>query len=170
MGGGGGKSSSVYPSIKSDLLQQGKVTNADGTLVDLKNPPDTKLFTHQNPDDDDEALIRGRATQKGTAKDSNITINLTMPENTAPQAPPQLQPPAARPSQPRIAPQMSLELLSQRYSLTAAIYDKLRAYSVTGPQTLRYLKNNHLEDAKLNPAEIADVRDAQDRWIMGEGE
>ncbi|KAJ7604763.1 hypothetical protein B0H17DRAFT_1154425 [Mycena rosella] len=142
-----------------------------GTHVDLKNPPDSKPFEHQQPDDDDQALIRTRATQKGTMKDNNITINLTMPETAVPaQTQPQPVPPVRQPSRPGIAPQMSLELFSQRYNLTAGIYNKLRAYSVTGPHALRYLKNNHLEDAHLNPAEIADVRDAQDRWVAGEGE
>ncbi|KAJ7080905.1 hypothetical protein B0H15DRAFT_803832 [Mycena belliarum] len=149
---------------------QGKVINDDGTAVDLKNPPDTKLFDHQEPDSEDQALIRNRTVKK----DSGITINLTLPETAAPvPASRSLMPamqPVAHPSHPRIAPQMSLELFSQRYNLSRRIFDKLGAYSVTGPQTLRHLKNNHLEEALLNPAEIADVRDAQDRWLMGEGE
>jgi integrase len=67
---------------------------------------------------------------------------------------------------------MPLEMFCHRFkfSLGQGIFEKLRAYSITGPHTLRHLKNTHLEEARLNPAEIADVRDAQDRWIMGEGE
>lgn len=154
------------------ILQQGNIINEDGTPVDLKNPPDTKMFSHQEPDDDDQALLRNRASQKSANKDSNITINLTLPDGLipptalAPQQPMAAQPP----SRPRIAPQMSLRLFCTRYNLPARIYDKLVAYDVTGPHTLRHLKNAHLEGAGLNPAEVADVRDAQDRWIVGEKE
>ncbi|KAJ7168113.1 hypothetical protein C8R43DRAFT_945370 [Mycena crocata] len=151
---------------------QGKHVNTNGKAVDLKNPPDDKLFEFQEAENDDTTLIRNRATQKATAKDSNITINLTLPDTAALPLPLPAQP--LRPiqeSQPcRIAPQITLELFCLPYNLSQGIHTKLRAYSVTGPQTLHHLKNNHLEAALLNPAEIADVRDAQDRWIMGEGE
>ncbi|KAJ7108796.1 hypothetical protein C8R44DRAFT_884826 [Mycena epipterygia] len=67
---------------------QGKVTNADGMLVDLKNPPDSKLFDYQDPDSDDQALLHGQAAQRTTIKDSNIIINLTLPKTVLPPLPP----------------------------------------------------------------------------------
>ncbi|KAJ7613762.1 hypothetical protein DFH06DRAFT_1369381 [Mycena polygramma] len=153
---------------------QGNIVNEDGQAVDLKNPPDTKIFDHQDPDQEDLALVQSRSTKKATANDSNITINLQLPDAALPrQAPLNERPPLApiqQPTHTRIAPQMTLELFCLRFNLNQSIYDKLKAYSVTGPQTLRHLKNNHLETANLNPAEIADVRDAQDRWNAGEGE
>jgi hypothetical protein len=62
-----------------------------------------------------------------------------------------------------------LETYRDRFNLAHSIYLKLADYSVTGPQTLRHLKNEHLQEAGLNPADIADVRDAQDRWMAGKG-
>ncbi|KAJ7712083.1 hypothetical protein B0H16DRAFT_1900261 [Mycena metata] len=154
---------------------QGKHINEDGTPVDIKTPPDDELFDYQEPDAADVALVRGR-TAKAKANDSNITIHLTLPDATVPvplannPQPPPAPLQAPQPPRPRIAPQISLELFCHRYNLGQAIHAKLQAYSVTGPHTLRHLKNNHLEAANLNPAEIADIRDAQDRWVMGEGE
>ncbi|KAJ7872390.1 hypothetical protein B0H13DRAFT_2349499 [Mycena leptocephala] len=63
---------------------QGKVLNEDRQAVDLKNPPDDKIFSHLDTDPEDLALVRNRATQKASAKDSNITINLMLPETVVP--------------------------------------------------------------------------------------
>ncbi|KAJ7759965.1 hypothetical protein B0H16DRAFT_1720187 [Mycena metata] len=152
--------------------EQAKHINKDGTPVDLQNPPDDKIFDYIEPDVEDEQLLRTRA-QKASTKDSNITINLTLPDTAnagvpAP-APNQLQHIPAQPRR-RIPPQLSLATFCQRFNLGAHIQDKLDAYSVTGPQTLRHLSNDNLKEATLNPAEIADVRDAQDRWMAGEAE
>ncbi|KAJ7675268.1 hypothetical protein B0H17DRAFT_1140344 [Mycena rosella] len=138
--------------------KQGNIINEDGTPVNLRNPPDTKMFSYQEPDNDDQAMLCNRTTQKSANKDPNITINLTLPNGLIPPNPLAPQQPAAAqpPAQPRIAPQI--------------IYHKLVAYNVTGPHTLRHWKNSHLEEVGLNPAEVADVRDAQDRWIVGEKE
>ena len=113
--------------------------------------------------------MRSRAGQRN-AKDSNITINLTLPEGMNPHPQPQQPHLGAPPPRPCIPPQLSLEVFCERFNLTHTIRLKLLDYLVTGPHTLRHLKNEHLQEAMLNPAEIADVRDAQDRWIMGQGE
>lgn len=130
------------------------------------------MFSYQEPDNDDQAMLCNRTTQKSANKDPNITINLTLPNGLIPPNPLAPQQPAAAqpPAQPRIAPQMSLKLFCTCYNLADRIYHKLVAYDVTGPHTLRHLKNSHLEEVGLNPAEVADVRDAQDRWIVGEKE
>lgn len=153
-------------------LQQAKISNADGTIVDLENPPDDKLFEFQEMEnEEDQQLLRTRATQKATAKDSNITINLTLPESAQPLQPHQQQRiNASAPLPRRIPPQISLETFVDRYNLTNTVYQKLQDFSVTGPHTLRHLKNEHLLEAGLNHAEVANVRDAQDRWVAGEGE
>ncbi|KAJ7879702.1 hypothetical protein B0H13DRAFT_2051050 [Mycena leptocephala] len=151
---------------------QAKISNADGTIVDLESPPDDKLFEFQEMEnEEDQQLLRTCATQKATAKDSNITINLTLPESAQPLQPHQQQrinAPAPLPR--RIPPQISLETFVDRYNLTNTVYQKLQDFSVTGPHTLRHLKNEHLLEAGLNHAEVANVCDAQDRWVAGEGE
>ncbi|KAJ7441185.1 hypothetical protein B0H11DRAFT_2351170 [Mycena galericulata] len=151
---------------------QAKHVNADGSTVDVDNPPDHKLFEFQETEnEEDQQLLRTRATQKATAKDSNITINLTLPDPALPLQPHQQQrinAPAPLPR--RIPPQISLEIFVDRYNLTNAVYQKLADFSVTGPHTLRHLKNEHLLEAGLNHAEVANVHDAQDRWVAGEGE
>ncbi|KAJ7146671.1 hypothetical protein C8R44DRAFT_724417 [Mycena epipterygia] len=152
---------------------QAKVINAEGSTVDVDNPPDDKLFEFQETEnEEDQQLLRTRATQKATAKDSNITINLTLPDNVLPLQPhrDRQQPAAPVPIPRRIPPQMSLALFCARFNLTDSIHTKLRDFSVTGPHTLRHLKNEHLLEAGLNHAEVANVRDAQDRWVAGEGE
>ncbi|KAJ7727450.1 hypothetical protein B0H16DRAFT_1894423 [Mycena metata] len=152
-----------------------KHINEDGTPVDIKTPPDDKLFDYQEPDAADVTLVRGR-TAKAKVSDSNITIHLTLPDATAPvplandHQPPPAPFQAPQPPCPRMTPQISLKLFCHHYNLGQAIHAKLQAYSVTGPHTLHHLKNNHLEAANLNPAEIADACDAQDSWVMGEGE
>ncbi|KAJ6522821.1 hypothetical protein DFH09DRAFT_1330406 [Mycena vulgaris] len=153
---------------------QGKVINEDGEPVGLNNPPDTKLFLHQESALDNSNLIRNR---KSATKDSNITINLTLPNALLPPAAPHARshpasataPAIHQPQRLPIPPQMTLETFCIRYDLSPHIQEKLAAYSVTGPQTLRHLKNTHLEEATLNMGEIADVRDAQDRWMIGDG-
>ncbi|KAJ7891990.1 hypothetical protein B0H13DRAFT_1886935 [Mycena leptocephala] len=145
------------------VMQQEKVVNEDGQAADLKYPPDDKIFSHLEPDTEDLTLVRNRETQKASAKGSNITINLTLPETAVPSIIPAHPHQPAPPPRPRIAAQMPLEMFCHRFSLGQGIFDKLRAYSVTGPHTLRHLKNTHLEEAHLNPTEIADVRDAQDQ-------
>ncbi|KAJ6478413.1 hypothetical protein C8R45DRAFT_1101820 [Mycena sanguinolenta] len=147
---------------------QGKIVNADTTAVDSRNPPDSKMFSHQDLDQEDNTLLHNR--QKAANKESNIVINLTVPDPKPAAAPAVPSHAAPVHSHLPIAPQMSLELFCLRFSLTADIHDKLAAYSVTSPQILRYLKNSHLEEAFRNPAQVADIRDAQDRWILGEGE
>ncbi|KAJ6537522.1 hypothetical protein DFH09DRAFT_1369087 [Mycena vulgaris] len=147
---------------------QGKVPD-----VNVQNPPPDKIFEHRDTDTDDLTLINNRSKHKTTTKDSNITINLTLPDAAAPRPhgplpAPDVIPPAQR--RRRIPPQMTLKDFCTRFHLTNNIQEKLHAYSVTGPQTLRHLADAMLVDAELNPAEIADVRDAQDRWMVGEGE
>lgn len=151
-------------SLIVSLPQQAKIEG-----VDLENPPpDDKLFEHQELENEDQQLLRSQAAQK-SAKDSNITINLTLPEGLA-AAPAPLQQQQQPHLVPHIPAQISLRLFCTRFNLTDDIYNKLNNYSVTGPQTLRHLKNAHLMQALLNPAQVADVRDAQDRWTAGEGE
>ncbi|KAJ7491533.1 hypothetical protein B0H11DRAFT_2398848 [Mycena galericulata] len=89
---------------------QAKHANADGSTVDVDNPPDDKLFEFQETEnEEDQQILRTRAAQKATMKDSNITINLTLPDPALPLQPHQQQrinAPAPLPR--RIPPQISL--------------------------------------------------------------
>ncbi|KAJ7937538.1 hypothetical protein B0H13DRAFT_1852511 [Mycena leptocephala] len=57
----------------------------------------------------------------------------------------------------RIPPQISLSIFGALFNLADSVYTKLRDFSVTGPHTLRYLKNEHLLEAELNHAEVENL-------------
>ncbi|KAF8140816.1 hypothetical protein K438DRAFT_2030390 [Mycena galopus ATCC 62051] len=134
---------------------QAKHINDDGSAVDVETPPEGKLYEFQETEnEEDEQLLRTRATQKTAAKDSNITINLTLPEPARPLQPlPQQTVPGA-PIPRRIPPQLTLEIFCERFHLSDSVHAKLRNFDVTGPHTLRHLKNDHLHEAGLNHAEV----------------
>ncbi|KAF7371859.1 hypothetical protein MVEN_00042900 [Mycena venus] len=147
--------------------KKAKIINMDGRAVNLDNPPDDKLFEFQEAEnEEDQQLLRSHATEKATVKDSNITINLTLPKPMQPLQPQEQQRINAPATLPR---RCYLEIFVDHYNLTNPVYQKLQDFSVTGPHTLRHLKNEHLLEAGLNHAEVANVRDVQDGLVIGEG-
>ncbi|KAF9231170.1 hypothetical protein BU15DRAFT_56490, partial [Melanogaster broomeanus] len=64
-----------------------------------------------------------------------------------------------------LPPKISLEEFCLRYSLSQAIYAKLTKLAITGPHALRFISNNVLSnDGTFVVGELADVRDAEQRW------
>ncbi|KAJ7629159.1 hypothetical protein DFH06DRAFT_1141163 [Mycena polygramma] len=110
-----------FPDRTWSAAIQGKIVSEDGQAVDLQNPPDTKIFDHQDPDQEDLALVQSRTMKKTAANDSNITINLQLPDGPLPRQVLQNErlplAPLQQPTRPRIAPQMDLETFCLRYSL-----------------------------------------------------
>lgn len=72
-----------------------------------------------------------------------------------------------RPAQ---VPKITLNEFCHRFQLTSPILEKLEVMKVTGPHALRFVTDTHLvELGKMEIGEIADVRDAEERWAFGTG-
>jgi hypothetical protein len=137
-----------------------KVDKQDG--VDNDQPPNNKLFDPTFQDAADTALLARRArNQKDTT--SNFTLNIPgLGELLRPPATEQRLPPVACP---KIIPKVALEFFCEHYELTEDIYYKLMDIKLTGPHALQFLTNDDLRgEGGLLTAEVADVRDAQERW------
>jgi hypothetical protein len=83
--------------------------------------------------------------------------------------PPQvLQPVPQNHPRPALVPKMTLDAFCDRYDLSIFILEKLDVMKVTGPHGLRFISNEQLvEVGKLDIGEVADVRDAHERWMLG---
>ncbi|KAI0037783.1 hypothetical protein FA95DRAFT_1613884 [Auriscalpium vulgare] len=70
------------------------------------------------------------------------------------------------PSSKPLPPKMSLALFCQIYELSAGVITKLSQMELAGPHVLRKLSDADLvEDGALTKAQIAEVRDAEERWL-----
>lgn len=66
-------------------------------------------------------------------------------------------------------PEITLETFCERYSLSVFILQKLDVLKITGPHGLHFVEDDALvEKGNLDIGELADVRDAQERWRLGE--
>jgi hypothetical protein len=65
---------------------------------------------------------------------------------------------------------MALGDFCDKFDLSIYILQKLDTLKITGPHALRFITNQHLvEFGGLDIGELADVRDAQERWGYGQG-
>ncbi|KAF9243074.1 hypothetical protein BU15DRAFT_59953 [Melanogaster broomeanus] len=66
-----------------------------------------------------------------------------------------------------LPPKISLEEFCLRYALSQAIHTKLTKLAITGPHALRFVSNDVLmNDGTFAVGELADVRDAEQRWAQ----
>ncbi|KIJ15656.1 hypothetical protein PAXINDRAFT_133790 [Paxillus involutus ATCC 200175] len=71
---------------------------------------------------------------------------------------------------PALVPKMDLYTFCGHFNLSFTILQKLRSMKITGPHGLRFVSNTDLrESGKLDIGELADVRDAEERWSLGQG-
>ena len=76
--------------------------------------------------------------------------------------------PTHRPIQAALVPKMTLATFCDCYELHLIIEGKLNELNITGPHALRFVSNQQLADeVGLSVGELADVRDVQERWLLG---
>lgn len=69
-----------------------------------------------------------------------------------------------------LVPKMTLTDFCETFSLSVFILQKLDVMKITGPHGLRFVSNQQLvEVGGMDIGELADVRDAQERWGYGYG-
>jgi hypothetical protein len=66
---------------------------------------------------------------------------------------------------------MSLVDFCEHFSLSVYVLQKLDALQITGPHGLHFVSDQQLvEKAELEIGELADVQDAQEQWMLGQGQ
>ena len=76
--------------------------------------------------------------------------------------------PTHQPIRAALVPKMTLAAFCDCYELHLIIEGKLNELNITGPHALRFVSNQQLADeVGLSVGELADVRDAQERWLLG---
>lgn len=65
-----------------------------------------------------------------------------------------------------LRPKLSLIDFCERFNLSLWLREKLDNIDVTGPHCLRFLQNADLLGAGLSLGELADIRDAEERWML----
>jgi hypothetical protein len=66
---------------------------------------------------------------------------------------------------------MTLAVFCNTFDLSDFILQKLDVLKITGPHGLRFVSDRQLSEmGQLDIGELADVRDAQERWAMGLGQ
>ena len=64
---------------------------------------------------------------------------------------------------------MTLAAFCNFYELHPIIEGKLNKVNITGPHALHFVSNQQLADeVRLTVGELADVRDAQECWLLGD--
>ncbi|KAH7919553.1 hypothetical protein BV22DRAFT_1199411 [Leucogyrophana mollusca] len=158
--------------------------------VDLDNPPNTKIFDVTYTDPTDLAMLsRRRLNIQNPSTAPSIIINNDFKDlagllhgdrgNNPPppdhhndhhrlhaNAPRQVAP---RPLRSAHVPKMGLVAFCEHFALSAFVLEKLDVINVTGPHCLRFISDAQLTDAELSISELADLRDAQERWALGVG-
>ena len=68
-------------------------------------------------------------------------------------------------------PKMSLMHFCDHFSLSVYVLRILDALRITGPHGLRFVSDQQLvEKGELEIEELADVQDAQEWWMLGQGQ
>ncbi|KIM74431.1 hypothetical protein PILCRDRAFT_92599 [Piloderma croceum F 1598] len=152
--------------------------------VDLEHPPNTKLFDPTFNDPNDIALLshhRLLTVNQNQPAPPSIIINNDFKDlaaamqghhNPLDHPPPGVNPPPSQPThQPiraALVPKMTLAAFCDYYELHLIIEGKLNELNITGPHALHFVSNQQLADeVRLSVGELADVRDAQERWLLG---
>lgn len=149
----------------------------------MEMPPNDACFQEKGRNAADSALIQRRQNALATKDNnlpaaSNFTINFSglsellginqsmTTTSAATVSGPTNGPPTVAPTSTRRPPNTtSLAWFSQMYSFSEDLYQKLKDAEISGPHILPRLTNEDLKSANLNFAQVADVRDAYDRWI-----
>lgn len=160
------------------MIQEAKV---DG--VDMEHPPNSKIFdtTHRNSADISALSKRRLALQTQSTNSPSISLNFEGLADVlkiaglngnptalpAPIGPQTLQSQSRTPDYKAPKPKISLVDFCLRYDLSHDVQLKLTTIKVTGPHALRYIDDATLrEEGQLELGELADIRDAQERWQM----
>ncbi|EIM79739.1 uncharacterized protein STEHIDRAFT_163296, partial [Stereum hirsutum FP-91666 SS1] len=152
--------------------------------VDLETPPTGGIFNFSatreaNEDITDINLLSSRQLQAATNRSPNVEISFnglaetikalrndaTHPPNQAPitPAPDILRLPAVPP--PRLPPRLGLADFGTQYTISAETITQLRLMKVVGPHVLRLLSKEDLLAEGLSRGQVAEVRDAEERWM-----
>jgi hypothetical protein len=147
--------------------------------VDLEHPPNTKLFDATYHDTNDLGLLsRRRAANQPLTAAPSIVINndfeglAAMFQGNKPPPGPQVPAnPVPRPIRAAQVPKMTLIAFCERFDISDFVLQKLDVLKITGPHGLRFVTDEQLVHAgQLDIGELADVRDAQERWTLGQGQ
>lgn len=119
----------------------------------------------------DLALLKQRNTNLSHTSPGKLSVNIVLPGLgdilgicSVSEAPTQAAPLAEIPTN-TLAVKISLDEFCTQYTLTNNIHLKLMVFKITSPHSLHFLSDDILaEKVKLDPAEIGDVCDAQERW------
>jgi hypothetical protein len=77
----------------------------------------------------------------------------------------------ARPIRAALVPKMTLDAFCEQFDLSIFVLQKLDTLKITGPHGLRFISDRQLiEQGQMEVGELADVRDAQERWTLGQGQ
>jgi hypothetical protein len=141
--------------------------------VTLQQPPNDKLFDLGTQSTADANLLATRRGRENSNQPS-ITVNLA---GLADLVQPLRNRVINTPDSPSVSrrtklpPKMSLEEFVKRYNLSNSISRGLDKIEVTGPHALRFIPDSVLSDsAMLSVGQIADIRDAQERWQNNDDE
>jgi hypothetical protein len=145
------------------IFQEGK---QDG--VDLETPPNSKLFDPTFVDTTDIASLAKRrlSLSNKTPVAPQVNVNFAglaeLLQIQKPTVPDTLTHPPAHVLQPK----MTLEDFCHSYQLSVGIQIKLDKLGITGPHALRFLSKDDLRhEGELRVGEIAEIRDAEARWL-----
>ncbi|KAF9230467.1 hypothetical protein BU15DRAFT_57209, partial [Melanogaster broomeanus] len=143
---------------------------------DYESPPNTKLFDSASETSAGDIALLSRRRQGTGNTGTSIIVNNDFKElanvlvGDRRPVQPVLQPiPQNRP-QPELVPKMTLDTFCDRYDLSIFILQKLDVMKVTGPHGLCFISNEQLFDIgqlDVGASEVADVRDAHERWMLG---
>ncbi|KAG1846151.1 hypothetical protein C8R48DRAFT_677938 [Suillus tomentosus] len=144
--------------------------------VDLDNPPNTKIFDVTYTDPTDIAMLSRRRLNAVTQTQSSapsIVINNDFKDivgllngDRGPDPAIKNAPQPVLRQQPALRPKLSLLDFCNRFKLSRWLCEKLDNIDVTGPHCLRFLQNADLLGAGLSLGELADIRDAEERWML----
>ncbi|EIM83125.1 uncharacterized protein STEHIDRAFT_114137 [Stereum hirsutum FP-91666 SS1] len=165
------------PLIARHFSEWGSAWEAGKDGIDAQTPPTGGIFDFkatQNLDDNttDINLLASRRLRTATSNNTgpNVQMNFEGLANVLRVARGQendLHRPANHiPTRPHIPPKMVLDEFCTKYELVASTTGKLREMELAGPHILRLLSNQDLiADAKLTNTQVAEVRDAEERWL-----
>ena len=93
------------------------------------------------------------------------------PGRPAPDSVPIVPRVAVQPFRAANIPKMSLTHFCDHFGLSVYVLQKLDALRITGPHGLRFVSDQQLvEKGELEIGELADVQDAQEWWMLGQGQ
>jgi hypothetical protein len=78
---------------------------------------------------------------------------------------------ASCPIRAALVPKMTLDAFCEQFDFSIFVLQKLNTLKITGPHGLRFISDRQLiEQGQMEVGELADVRDAQEHWTLGQGQ